>query len=42
MGTARQLGHGDDAPLRRIDAVTALAWVHRRGSRTRSEAPQSP
>ena len=39
---SRQLGDGDDAPLRRIDAATALAWVHRRGSRTRSEVPKSP
>jgi hypothetical protein len=42
MGTARQLGHGDDTPLRLIDAATALAWVHRRGSRTRPEGSKSP
>ena len=42
MGTVAPARHGDDAPLRRIDAATALAWVHRRGSRTRSEVPKSP
>ena len=39
---SRQLGHGDDAPLRRIDAATALAWVHRRGSSHPIRSAQIP